>query len=135
MIRKYFIRGILWLLLFAGIACDADAQKVYITKTGEKYHRKDCRYLRYSSIEIELKEAKKTGYTPCSVCRPVTKEPESSPTTGNTQPQPSTNQVTPLYKDSTPAKTTSRQCTAMTKAGSRCNRMTTNANGRCWQHQ
>src|SRR5690606_10699624 len=107
MIRKEFIGGILWLLLVAGIACDADAQKVYITKTGAKYHRKDCRYLRYSSIEIDLKEAKKTGYTPCSVRRPATKGAGSPPTTANTQPQPSTNQVTPLYKDSTPEKTTS----------------------------
>src|SRR5690606_12136816 len=134
MSRKYFIRGVLWLLLAAGIACDADAQKVYITKTGEKYHRKDCRYLRYSSIEIELKEAKKNGYTPCSVCRPATEERGSSQIPGN-QSQPSTDEVTPLYKESRPAKTTSRQCTAMTKAGSRCKRTTTNANGRCWQHR
>lgn len=41
---------------------------VYITKTGSKYHRFGCRYLRKSSIPITLKKAKEYGYTPCSVC-------------------------------------------------------------------
>ncbi len=40
---------------------------VYITKTGSKYHRLGCRYLRRSSIPISLKKAKEY-YTPCSVC-------------------------------------------------------------------
>ena len=46
---------------------------VYITKTGEKYHRGDCRYLKKSKIEITLKDAKKKGYEPCKVCKPPTK--------------------------------------------------------------
>jgi len=41
---------------------------VYITKTGNKYHKKGCRYLRSSMTKITLKEAKKENYTPCSVC-------------------------------------------------------------------
>jgi len=43
---------------------------VYITKTGKKYHRWDCRYLRKSSIPISLTEAKRRGYTPYKVCKP-----------------------------------------------------------------
>jgi hypothetical protein len=43
---------------------------VYITKTGEKYHRSGCRYLSKSKIAISLANAKARGYTPCSVCRP-----------------------------------------------------------------
>ena len=43
---------------------------VYITNTGEKYHRAGCRYLKKSSIPIERKEAIAKGYTPCSVCKP-----------------------------------------------------------------
>ena len=43
---------------------------VYITRTGKKYHRAGCSYLRSSSIPISLKEAKARGYTPCSRCRP-----------------------------------------------------------------
>jgi hypothetical protein len=43
---------------------------VYITRTGEKYHRGDCRYLRQSKIAVSLKEAVARGYGPCSVCKP-----------------------------------------------------------------
>ena len=42
---------------------------VYITKTGSKYHRGDCRYLWNSKIAISLENAKKS-YEPCSVCNP-----------------------------------------------------------------
>ncbi len=42
---------------------------VYITKTGSKYHKAGCRYLRQSKIAISLSEAKK-NYEPCSVCNP-----------------------------------------------------------------
>lgn len=42
---------------------------VYVTRTGEKYHRDGCRYLSRSRIPTSLKDAK-LGYTACSVCRP-----------------------------------------------------------------
>lgn len=43
---------------------------VYITRTGEKYHRSGCRYLRQSKIAIDRSAAIRQGYTPCSVCNP-----------------------------------------------------------------
>jgi cytoskeletal protein RodZ len=43
---------------------------VYITRTGEKYHRDGCRYLSRSKIPISLSDAKSAGYGPCSVCNP-----------------------------------------------------------------
>lgn len=43
---------------------------VYITRTGHKYHRAGCRYLRQSKIAISLSSAKANGYTPCSICHP-----------------------------------------------------------------
>jgi hypothetical protein len=43
---------------------------VYITKTGEKYHRSNCHYLSKSKISIERKDAVAKGYTPCSICNP-----------------------------------------------------------------
>ncbi len=46
------------------------AETVYITKSGEKYHRGSCGYLSKSKIAIALDEAKATGYTPCSRCKP-----------------------------------------------------------------
>ena len=42
---------------------------VYITRTGAKYHRGSCRYLKYSKIAVSLEKAKQS-YGPCSVCRP-----------------------------------------------------------------
>ena len=46
------------------------SQAVYITRTGKKYHRDGCSYLRQSKIEISLKDAKARGYTACSRCNP-----------------------------------------------------------------
>ena len=43
---------------------------VYITETGTKYHRTDCRYLKNSRIPIPISELS-SKYTPCNVCRPA----------------------------------------------------------------
>jgi competence protein ComEC len=43
---------------------------VYVTDTGECYHRKDCRYLASSRRAVTLSRAKADGYRPCRVCRP-----------------------------------------------------------------
>jgi rubrerythrin len=45
------------------------AHTVYITRTGEKYHRAGCRYLSRSMIPISLEDARRS-YGACSVCRP-----------------------------------------------------------------
>lgn len=41
---------------------------VYVTKTGTKYHKSNCSYLKNSKIEMSLTDAKAQGYTPCSRC-------------------------------------------------------------------
>jgi micrococcal nuclease len=43
---------------------------VYVTRTGKKYHSKNCSSLSKSSIPMKLSEAKARGYTPCSRCNP-----------------------------------------------------------------
>lgn len=43
---------------------------VFITRTGEKYHTSRCRYLRQSKISKELRDALKSGYEPCKICKP-----------------------------------------------------------------
>lgn len=48
---------------------EAQAIVVYVTRTGDRYHRAGCRYLARSQIPMPLTEAAKR-YTPCSVCRP-----------------------------------------------------------------
>ena len=44
---------------------------VYVTRTGSKYHRDGCSYLK-SRISISLQDAVNQGYTPCSRCKPPT---------------------------------------------------------------
>lgn len=57
-------------------------ETVYVTKTGSKYHRAGCHYLK-SCIPISLKEAAQR-YSPCSVCNPPTL---NSSTINNTVPK------------------------------------------------
>jgi hypothetical protein len=107
-----------WAILFAIFSSiPAFSQDVYITRTGEKYHRDGCRYLSKSKIECSLNDAVEAGLTPCSVCKPS-----------------STSTQEPV-KTKTPSSNTSSQCSAKTQSGKRCSRMTKETNGRCWQHQ
>ena len=50
-------------------APETAVEVVYVTKTGSKYHRKGCRYLKDSCQEISMEKARRE-YEPCSVCRP-----------------------------------------------------------------
>ena len=102
------------------------AQTVYITKTGEKFHKSNCRYLKYSKKEITLKKALNYGYEACKVCKPNTKK-----VTVNNN---SSTSVNPKTTTSSKKKSTAIQCTGITKAGNRCKRRTKNASGRCYQH-
>jgi hypothetical protein len=88
---------------------------VYVTSTGEKYHKSGCQYLSKSKIDIDLAKAQKDGYTACSVCKPSGKTNQLKTSTGS-------------------QKSTNQQCTGTTKSGARCKRMTTNVSGKCYQH-
>ncbi len=41
---------------------------VYVTRTGHRYHKDGCRYLRYSRIPMSKQRAEASGFTPCHVC-------------------------------------------------------------------
>ena len=43
---------------------------VYVTRTGEKYHSEKCRHLSQSKYKTTIEDARKNGYTACSVCDP-----------------------------------------------------------------
>jgi len=45
------------------------SETVYVTKTGDKYHRAGCRFLSKSAIPTALRDAS-NRYSPCSVCKP-----------------------------------------------------------------
>lgn len=48
---------------------DNQSKTVYRTKTGKKYHRSGCSYLK-STIPTTVNEAQVMGLGPCSVCNP-----------------------------------------------------------------
>lgn len=48
---------------------DTNNITVYVTRTGECYHRGSCGYLRRSKIPMNLSDAKRQ-YRACSRCRP-----------------------------------------------------------------
>lgn len=108
------------------------SQTVYITKTGTKYHTDGCRYLSQSKIAIELSDAIAKGYGACSVCKPAT-EISRSTTTNTTSPKTEVKSPT-SQSTNTMSQSVSVQCSATTKAGTRCKRMTKSSNGKCWQH-
>jgi len=42
---------------------------VWVTASGKKYHRQDCRYAK-TATPITRAEAEAKGLTPCKVCKP-----------------------------------------------------------------
>lgn len=53
------------------ISTENEDPVVYITNTGEKYHRGTCRHLQDSKIEKKLSEVI-NNYAPCGTCKPPT---------------------------------------------------------------
>lgn len=48
---------------------ETKAETVYVTSSGKKYHKSSCRYVKgKSATSYSIDEAKKKGYTACSVC-------------------------------------------------------------------
>lgn len=52
---------------------DTNTETVCITKSGERFHRPDCRYINGKTyiISMSVNKAINNGYTPCKVCRPT----------------------------------------------------------------
>jgi micrococcal nuclease len=45
-------------------------QTVYVTNSGKSYHREGCGSLKRSKIAVTLADAVRSGYAPCSICKP-----------------------------------------------------------------
>ncbi|MDR0386898.1 MAG: thermonuclease family protein, partial [Treponema sp.] len=57
--------------LFFLFGSDRDGERiVYVTNSGKMYHREDCTSLRRSRIAVTLTDAVRSGYEPCSICKP-----------------------------------------------------------------
>jgi hypothetical protein len=102
----------------------AQAEKVYVTRTGAKYHRASCSSLRSSKIEMSLAEAA-ARYDACKICRPPV--PNAAPQTAPVEPRPSP----PSAAEPAPRST---RCQATTKKGTQCSRRAQAGSSYCWQH-
>lgn len=47
---------------------DANELVVFVTRTGSKYHKKQCWHLKRSRIAVSLRQALEYGYKPCKFC-------------------------------------------------------------------
>tara|TARA_Y100000590_G_C15331238_1_gene867765 strand:+ start:328 stop:759 length:432 start_codon:yes stop_codon:yes gene_type:complete len=89
--------------------------KIFITRTGKKYHRDGCRYLK-SRIPSTINDAISKGLTPCSVCKPPTISNKLFESKSNNNYQ------------------SDGRCMAITQKGSRCKRSVQSGSLYCWQH-
>ncbi|HEX8545963.1 MAG TPA: hypothetical protein VF691_03315, partial [Cytophagaceae bacterium] len=63
---KLFI--LVFSLLFAIASHLTNAQTVYVTESGKKYHKKNCSIAKEGKKGLELAAAKKQGFEACKVC-------------------------------------------------------------------
>jgi hypothetical protein len=100
---KKFI--IVLFFLMAGLAVKSNAQTVYASPKGEKYHTADCK-LSGDADGMTLAAAKKAGKTACAMCKPDEH-----------------------------LKDKMMQCSGKTADGTQCKRMTSSKDGKCYQHK
>lgn len=116
------------LLIFSFVLGNVSAQSVTICngKYSKRYHTSaDCSGLNNCKgglSTVSLSDAVRMGRTPCQTCHPRTLSPG---------PNSNNNNNNNKIKNS---EAVSVQCSATTKAGTRCKRMTKSPNGLCWQH-
>ncbi len=116
--------ALLLCLLFASLSLAAQAETVYVTKTGAKYHRASCSSLRFSKIAMSLPEAA-AKYQPCKICHPPV--PSASSAVASS--------VAESPKTQSPSRAAeSARCQAITKKGTQCLRNAKPGSRYCWQH-
>ncbi|MCF8324025.1 MAG: hypothetical protein K9I84_03625 [Leadbetterella sp.] len=59
---------ILYILFFISLPFYGFSETVYVTRTGHRYHKDDCYFLKNSKISKELSAAENAGYKACSIC-------------------------------------------------------------------
>ena len=95
---------------------------VYVTATGQKYHRAGCRSLARSQIPMSLAEAA-ARYGACAICKPPLLSASVAPATSASSPTVGAQ-----------APVTSDRCQATTKRGTQCTRKAQPGRNYCWQH-
>ena len=89
---------------------------VYLTQSGKKYHRLNCRLLSQNKTALPLSRAR-LNYGPCSLCAVSVSAPQEIQS------------IQPTSKMAT------AQCVATTKSGKRCKRDAEPGTKYCWQHR
>ncbi|WP_264520953.1 DUF5763 domain-containing protein [Flavobacterium sp. N1994] len=107
-----------YLIVVLFFSLTANAQKIYKTPSGAKYHLGSCRMVNNVSEELSFEKAAELGLTPCKICKP-----QHYNTLGF---KASTNRAQ--------GQSQTVQCKGITKKGTRCKHMTSIANGYCFQH-
>lgn len=63
--------GTLACLSLAVTATAAGKPRVYVSKSGDAYHTKDCRLIAGAALtQMTREQAKAAGKKPCKVCKP-----------------------------------------------------------------
>ncbi|GAB1449600.1 hypothetical protein MASR2M44_26290 [Bacteroidota bacterium] len=83
--KKFFQFLVVVALLVAGNLRLANAQTVYVTEKGKKFHAKNCDLVKTGKTGMELAEAKKAGYSPCGHCKAEAKAPAKKETPAKTK--------------------------------------------------
>ena len=110
----------LLLTIFIAIQVSLNAQNVYKTPSGKKYHLSTCRMVKNVSKQILTKNDLSTyNLDPCKICNPPI---QTNLKSGNSR-----------YNKAV-GTSSSVRCKGQTKSGSRCKHMTKIANGYCYQH-
>lgn len=109
-----------WIIFFVVICGFVNAQTVYKTPSGAKYHLSSCRMVENVSSKLSVEKALQLGLLPCKICKPPIRNMQSIAST-------------PKSTNGTSSSTV--QCRGTTKAGNRCKHRTNIGNGFCFQHQ
>jgi hypothetical protein len=123
--RRLLLTAALIVCLVGGAFTQSATDKVYVTRTGAKYHRAGCSSLSKSKIEMSLGDAA-ARFTPCKNCKPPILA-EAAPVTALA----ATPKQAPTARA---AAIESGRCQATTKKGAQCSRKTKAGSRYCWQH-
>ncbi|QHI36233.1 hypothetical protein IMCC3317_15920 [Kordia antarctica] len=109
------------LIIFLFLVClKIQAQSVYKTPSGKRYHLSSCRMVEnVSSKLVGLDTINSCKLTPCKIC----KSPPKSQLEKRFNPE-----------DKSVGTSVSVRCKGKTKKGTRCKHKTKLANGYCYQH-
>jgi hypothetical protein len=77
--KKHKLLTLVLVLVLGFVSNFLQAQTVYVTSAGKKYHMKNCTSVKEGKTGIDLAEAKKKGLTPCAVCKPDVKKEGATP--------------------------------------------------------